>query len=339
MTSLTSFALFCQSQDPNNAALSNPHSPTTSATSAASFSLFPQLPAELRLKIWCHAVPARVLQVGTDIPYPFLRKFVSSTTESSLYPIPVTQPAIFYTCRDSRAVCLQAYIPFGYSYIHPTLDTLYISRLAGKALHHNLGKIHGAARPPLYPIAMLDRVAIELDESDLPPRHTWESGATASLLQNVLVAFGWFGTPKELLLVQAENTETVPSHLLMGMKSYTNLELVEIGSENISRADKLNDLVVFVKKRLMKPRGPWLQLRMLEVKCVGMRMDGTVQTPYRKLERLLPIGDRIAAKWGKQVWQLNGMDWEWDVHGNPYYPENMERALAVYKESLKTKDS
>ncbi|KAH9211850.1 hypothetical protein DL95DRAFT_392160 [Leptodontidium sp. 2 PMI_412] len=337
MTSFTSFALFCQSQDPRNTALSNPHSPTV--TSVACFSLFPQLPAELRLKIWHYAIPARVLQVGTDIPYPFLRKFVSSTTESSLYPIPVTQPALFYACHDSRAVCLEEYLPFGYSYIHPTLDTLYISRLASKMLHKNLGKIHWAARPPLYPIAMVDRVAIELDESDLPPRHTWESGATASLLQNVLVAFGWFGTPKELLLVQAENTETVPSHLLTGMKSYTNLELVGIGSENIGSANKLDDLVGFVKNKLIKPRGPWPQLRVPEIKCVGMRMDGTVQTPYRELEKFFPIGDRIAAKWGREVWQLNGMDWEWGVHGNPYYPENLEKALAVYKENMKAEES
>ncbi|KAH6706274.1 hypothetical protein BKA61DRAFT_137022 [Leptodontidium sp. MPI-SDFR-AT-0119] len=318
MTSFTSFALFCQSQDPSNTELSNPHSPTV--TSVACFSLFPQLPAELRLKIWHCAIPARVLQVGTDIPNPFLRKFVSSTTESSLYPIPVTHPALFYACHDSRAVCLEEYLPFGYSYIHPTLDTLYISRLASKMLHKNLGKIHGAARPPLYPIAMVDRVAIELDGSDLPQRHTWDSGATASLLQNTLVAF-------------------VPSHLLTGMKSYTNLELVEIGSENIGSADKLDDLVGFVKNELIKPCGPWLQLRVPEIKCVGMRMDGTVQTPYRKLEKFLAIGDRIAAKWGREVWQLNGMDWEWGVHGNPYYPENLEKALAVYKESLKAKES
>lgn len=92
------------------------------------------------------------------MPYPFLRKSPSSTirlskhirpgsVKAALLLIPVSQLSIFYACHDSRTLCLEEYIPFGYTYIHPVHDTLYISRHAIELLQANLSMSREGARP------------------------------------------------------------------------------------------------------------------------------------------------------------------------------------------------
>ena len=49
----------------------------------------------------------------------------------------------------------------------------------------------------------------------------------------------------------------------------------------------------------------------------------------------MPVDNRIAAKWHQEITELYGMDWDYDVHGNSFHPEQIERALARYEENLR----
>ncbi|PVH72800.1 hypothetical protein DL98DRAFT_595683 [Cadophora sp. DSE1049] len=321
--------------------------PRTSVPNSDIVARIPQLPAELRLKIWRHAIPRRVLQLGVDVPYPFLRKPPPSTTplpryidpdsaEFALLSIPVLQPSIFYACHDSRAVCLEEFIPFGYTFMHPTDDTLYISRRAMKALDANLTIGRAGARPPLYPIALLDRIAMEFDRSDLPHELPWHSVLQSRPLLILLLVCVWFGAAKELLIVQAKKgNRPIPFNHWHARKAHINLEITDIDPATSCPAGELDELTEYVQNNMTGFRGPWYQRQVPKVKCVGMRMDATVETQCSTLKKFLPIGDRVAANWHREMFEFIGMDCDWDAHGNSFYPEYMERILARYKEKLR----
>ena len=336
-----------QSIESANTAASDCEPLFQSATSSPTFTLFSKLPAELRLKIWRFAIPRRVLQLGTDVPYPFLRKSPSSTIQLSkhirpgivkaaLLPIPVSQPSIFYACHDSRALCLEEYTPFGYTYIHPVHDTLYISRHAIKLLQANMSMDREGARPSLYPIGLLGRLAMELHPLDLPMR-PWHSEIPCRPLWTVLAAFGSFGAPRELLIVQTEEShDATPFILWQTRKEYTNLEITDVApaiSSPAWKADEVTDFVQNIVKEVF--RGPWCQRQVPKVRCVGMKMDTIVETQYQSLEKFLPLGNMISTKWHQEMLELYGKHWDYNVHGNSFHPEHMERALARHKEKLR----
>ncbi|KUJ22672.1 uncharacterized protein LY89DRAFT_307337 [Mollisia scopiformis] len=98
---------------------------------AASFTLFPELPFELRLKIWQFSVPGpRILGVGHEIQYKsFYGRLLPSTIEwRTSDPI----PSLLHVCHESRKEALKLYqrslgVPLkqGKNYIDFGNDTIY----------------------------------------------------------------------------------------------------------------------------------------------------------------------------------------------------------------------
>lgn len=93
-----------------------------STTVTASFSLFPLLAPELRLKIWQHACPSRIVSVR------YMPE--SDSCVSSSKP-----PAVLQACRESREEALRTYtLTFGTQsssariYFNPYRDILYFPR-------------------------------------------------------------------------------------------------------------------------------------------------------------------------------------------------------------------
>jgi len=87
-----------------------------------SFHPFPRLPIELRLKIWHAALPSRVVEPDIDCDCLIFGEHnrKSQTDRRRI-------PSIFAGNSESRNYCLEQYIPFAGTYIHPTLDTLLFS--------------------------------------------------------------------------------------------------------------------------------------------------------------------------------------------------------------------
>ncbi|KAG4026770.1 hypothetical protein MFRU_036g00040 [Monilinia fructicola] len=96
--------------------------PSPSSSTLTHFHLFPNLPTELRYRIWRLAIQPRVLEPSLDFPNG------EQTPEFSRRRPP---PALFSTTHESRLICLDEYLvhefrekPF---YIHPDLDTLFLA--------------------------------------------------------------------------------------------------------------------------------------------------------------------------------------------------------------------
>ncbi|KAB5577801.1 hypothetical protein GE09DRAFT_1214011 [Coniochaeta sp. 2T2.1] len=94
--------------------------PPDRPNTAQTFTLFPDLPTELRLQIWRASCVPRVVTVSWDIP--------TSTYRTHL----TTVPAILHVNRESRSEALsRVYTSFFTPrpvYFAPDLDTLYIAR-------------------------------------------------------------------------------------------------------------------------------------------------------------------------------------------------------------------
>jgi hypothetical protein len=139
---------------------------------ATTFHQFPTLPAELRLKIYEFAQFPRVLQLGVTggLPFPYIRDSptIPNVRNKAFSPIRKNIPPLFHVCHETRELCLASYVPFGYTFVHPRQDTLYISKQAGASMFENVFGTGGRAMPLLYPLFLLDRVAVEFDFEDLP---------------------------------------------------------------------------------------------------------------------------------------------------------------------------
>jgi len=88
-----------------------------------SFHPFPRLPIELRLKIWHAALPSRVVEPDIDCDSGLIFGEHNRKSQTDRRRI----PSIFAGNSESRNYCLEQYIPFAGTYIHPTLDTLLFS--------------------------------------------------------------------------------------------------------------------------------------------------------------------------------------------------------------------
>ncbi|KAF4637322.1 hypothetical protein G7Y89_g769 [Cudoniella acicularis] len=92
-----SFSLLTSTQEKSTAALPN----------FGIFTLFPQLPTELRLKIWEYATSPRVVELVISSPpvNPFQDRFQYT-------PVPprIEQVGMFHACQESRAIAKKRYI-------------------------------------------------------------------------------------------------------------------------------------------------------------------------------------------------------------------------------------
>jgi hypothetical protein len=171
-------------------------------TDLSSCHLFPKLPTEVRLEIYSLSLEPRILQLGIDggVPFPFLKRIAS-------LPVRVATPSLFSVCHESRQLCLSEYVPFGNTYIHPQLDTVYICRRVAEALNSNAELTPDHTGLLIYCIAMFNRVAIDYDIDDLPATvregygmdewNNWNDAAPFWLpAHNYIRAFERFGAPK-----------------------------------------------------------------------------------------------------------------------------------------------
>lgn len=167
---------------------------------------FSSLPPEIRQKIYHFTLPSRILQVGYDFPYPYLPE-PQNRLENALSPAPpTTLPTLFHVCQDSRSYCLSVYVPFAYTYAHPALDTLYFTRQVVDKLTSELPRIHEYAQSPLYPIALLKRVVVELDRED-----AWRGVWNGKKRSHALSWLSRFGYPKQVLLAKLRDHNNLPA--------------------------------------------------------------------------------------------------------------------------------
>jgi hypothetical protein len=100
-------------------------------------------------------------------------------------------PVIFGVNGESRAYCLEQYVPFANTYIHPKLDILFFSNDDEKRFLMYAPSFHHI---PNHPVAKLQTVAIETEygnrAGDFGGHLTWMSG---------------LGCPKELIICPVSN--------------------------------------------------------------------------------------------------------------------------------------
>lgn len=97
----------------------------------ALFPAFPRLPTEIRLKIWAHALPVRILPVRLTSPLVLSSSTVHFTCQES-------PPVLLSVCRESRYETLRCYTlvsdthkhsrsrPGHRFYFNPYLDTIFL---------------------------------------------------------------------------------------------------------------------------------------------------------------------------------------------------------------------
>jgi hypothetical protein len=315
--------------------------------SPKTFGLFPTLPAELRLKIFSEAHPYRILQLGYNFPLPFLDLPPPESTiplysnrQRCLYPTRVSLPALFHVCHESRQLCLSTYIPFAYTYAHPHFDTLYISSRIAPILHDNLSWYHNCARPPSYPLAQLDRIAVEFDWLDLSSQ-VWANGGwfgpsnrrylySSSLLKTYLETFAEFGRPKELLVV-GRNGEGRERDSQSRSTGWEKIEFIQDPyAYEEGRSERILQYIYdhwYYKRddvEFYKGNPP-------DVKIVGVKKTEPIWKAAGDDPKLLALGDEIARCWQKMEYELHGREWESGIDGSPYNQANMEKALARTK--------
>ena len=313
--------------------------------SITTFDLFPTLPAELRLKIYYHTFPHRILQMGYDFPFPFLPTPHPDPAvprpppdgRSTLYPIRTAVPALFHVCHEARQLCLSTYIPFAYAYAHPLNDTLYISSYVASRLHQNMNWYYKYARPPLYPLAELEKVAVEFDWLDIRP-DARECGGWlviddrrylyySPLLEDYLVAFAEFGLPKELLVVGG--TKEVRLHEAREpFRAWKTIKFTEDPLKD--EPPKSKAILQYVHDNWYDKRedSSWFRERLPDVRIVGIQKTGEclVRDDVGSLELSL-LADEAAREWQKNEYDVHGREWDFSVDGSPYDKKHMEKAL------------
>jgi hypothetical protein len=320
-------------------------------TSLKGFESFPKLPPEIRHKIYRDAFPTRVLQLGIDFPHPKLRHPDANNLYENLYsnicPTPTYLPALFHTCHESRILCLETYIPFAYSYMHPSLDTLYISRRIGMTLSGNPpeNQIHAL----LYPFALLDRVAVQFDTVDTNKfgDGSYFDADRMRALDNVLELMGSYGVPKELLLVRDNDEWTRTSDEPWSfdkMLGFRSLDIVELDSGKPYGFIAVAKMLEVVETRLARCRnssgGWWRASRKLRIPKV-LRGSAVREGEYLGMDdnsrlevgpRLLKAGKRVAREWLDEIPEQSILNHTMPrilyADGNPAYPENLNKALA-----------
>lgn len=175
----------------------------------ATFHPFPRLPIELRLKIWLVSLPSRVVEpeIDCDCKYKTTSSYHSDNLIARLIfgehnrglQKPRHIPGIFTVNSESRGFCLEQYISFAGTYIHPTLDILLFSTDDEKRFWlHSPSFYH----LPDHPVAKLQRVAIEVEyekpDTDFSGHLHWMRG---------------LGCPQELIICPAPSREET-LHLL-----------------------------------------------------------------------------------------------------------------------------
>lgn len=228
----------------------------------STFHLFSKLPKELRLKIYEDSFEARILQLGVDAGVPYPPKLKPLGAEKGPTKQLHTQlPSLFAVCKESRDMCKFIFVAFGPTFIHPRLDTLYISLYAaGRMITPRLKRVCNDDGSSAYPVTAFDKVAIEYGTKDLPgdlvawkerPK-TWKvrHGIREFCPPGIWPAtdyaefFKCFGAPREVLLVTNGALRWAG-----GFCKFASWRSVELVATNMESGDQKN-LVEFLKAQL-----------------------------------------------------------------------------------------
>jgi hypothetical protein len=230
----------------------------------ATFHLFPTLPKEIRLKIYEDTFEARILQLGVDsgVPYPPKLKPLGAGTGPTKQ-LHTHLPSLFAVCTESRDVCKSIFVAFGPTFIHPRLDTLYISLYAvGRMVTTALKGACNDDGSSAYPVMAFDKVAIEygVKDKDLPKDLVWwterpkiwqfRHGIKELCAPGLWPAtdyaefFRCFGAPREVLLVTNGALRWAGGFSKFG--SWRSIELVATQMESGDQ----KTLVEFLKTQL-----------------------------------------------------------------------------------------
>ncbi|RDW91282.1 hypothetical protein BP5796_02447 [Coleophoma crateriformis] len=226
------------------------------------FHLFPKLPKEIRLKIYESTFEARILQLGVDAGVPFPPELEPlGASKGPTKQLHTHLPSLFAVCKESRDLCKFIFVAFGPTFIHPKLDTLYISLYAvGRMITTRLKEARNDDGSSAYPVAAFDKVAIEYGVQDLPedlvewkekPK-TWQvrHGIKEFCARGKWPAtdyaefFRCFGAPREVLLVTNGVLKWAG-----GFSRFSSWPSIELVATEIKSDDQKN-LVEFLKAQM-----------------------------------------------------------------------------------------
>lgn len=143
--------------------------PPSPAPASALFSLFSNLPTEIRIKIWQHAaLQPRVVEFSAKVPLDdrlgqqqylrYLKRQESNNRalgtghrSDVTWQTTITQPAILSVSREAREIALEVYtLPFDLAgtyhsshiaYLNPWLDTIYCNMYSSLLVHYLLNDL------------------------------------------------------------------------------------------------------------------------------------------------------------------------------------------------------
>jgi hypothetical protein len=146
-----------------------PHTPLTT------FTIFPSLPAELRLKIWRESCSPRIITLNYN------------QASDSFASCP--QPALLSTCHESREEALRIYTPFfgtnshkPHIYFNPYRDTIHLPRHGQMGYDDSLRDFKKLVRDET---GLLDEVRhVAIDHVQLDIKRPWESYNKAMFLRS-----------------------------------------------------------------------------------------------------------------------------------------------------------
>ncbi|RDW80037.1 hypothetical protein BP6252_04675 [Coleophoma cylindrospora] len=228
----------------------------------STFHLFPQLPKEIRLKIYEDTFEARILQLGVDAGVPFPPELEPlGASKGPTKQLHTRLPSLFAVCKESRELCKFIFVAFGPTFIHPRLDTLYISLYAvGRMITTRLQGAFNDDGSPAYPVSAFNKVAIEYGVKDLPddlvawkerPK-TWQvrhgirefCGPGKWPATDYAEFFRCFGPPREVLLVTNGALKWTG-----GFSKISTWQSIELVATEIESDDQKN-LIEFLKTQL-----------------------------------------------------------------------------------------
>lgn len=264
------------------------------------FHCFKHLPTELRLRIWTFSFPVRILQPGVDFPFPLLSQvsnlYPAKTLRNPINcPTSASIPPLFSVNHESRMLCLNSYIPFAYSYLHPSLDLLYFSWAATAHFRLWQSDLQEDYYTPLYPLAMLDRIMVDT--------RIW--GFAHVFLKKLDVC----GAPKEIWMVERDR-ELFTDETLLETQAF---QVVRVTKEQINLEAFISDRTTIYPPYLISNTklefSEWLSWRRPNMTYVGLKRDGEFVQQYeinkrgrhvlrtRKVKHLARAVERIGEQW------------------------------------------
>lgn len=273
--------------------------------------------------------PSRLLVPGLDFPCPTLSTVTFRRLGDPYYlPTIANIPPVFSVNRESRLCCLETYVPFAYSYLHPSLDTLYLATGLSRAFLRKCGFYdNDCCYASLYPLAMLDRIIV-----GYRPSQQWHS------IIFLFSALDLLGSPREITFV--ENDEGLEEDRTLWEYGVSRVEL-------ISKPIEISAFVSYREKasyrrhplrtrKLRQICDGWLNWRPPLISVIRMEPfeDPRVAAAYdatkrgileiRDLKHMEEAADRVGSEWKEDVLSTTNSEASSDI----YALENTKKALA-----------